>query len=172
MPGNYSIEVIGLEDVMRRISMLPKETQKNIVSDVGKYSVKVLEKAQAKYRYVSRAEAYGRQAGGMGWFSDAQRKFVMMQIRSGAIKIPYRRTGKLAHSWNVQFNPGAGLATITSTASHAPFVQGMLQSRHEAKVGWKRVVDIIAGELSFRSSKFRTVVMAAYQRAIRKLNLG
>ena len=166
MPDNISIEVIGLEDLMNRIKMLPTETQKLILDDVGEYSRKTLAELQAKYKYVSRKQAYG-----VSFFSAKQRAYVMAAIRRGDITIPYRRTGTLAGGWRVQ-RGSKDYATITNNVPYAPYVQGIMQSRHEKLVGWKRVVDIIAGELSFRSSKFRAVTMAAYQKAIRKLRLG
>ena len=167
MPANFSIEVVGLEDVLWRIKSLPAEAQKQIIEDVGTYSEKVLQEKQPAQKYVSRRRAYGKP-----FFTAKQRRYFFWALKEGIIDVPYHRTGKLGKGWKVKRDPRAGWATITNAVPYAPYVQGMVQSRHEKLGGWKRVVDIIAGELSFRSSKFRTAVMTATQKAIRKLKLG
>lgn len=165
--AKFSIQQIGLEDILSRIKSLPAEAQSQIVSDVGAYSEDVLAKKQPPEKYVSRKRAYGQT-----FQSDKQRRFFFWALRTGKISVPYNRTGKLAAGWKVRYNKSKGWATITNSVPYAPFVQGFNQSKHENLVGWKRVVDIIAGELSFRSSKFRAVCMAATQKAIRKMKLG
>jgi hypothetical protein len=163
----FSIEMQGLEQLISRISSLPKEAKEQVVADVGAYSEKVLEETQPNPRYVTRKRAYGRT-----FESDKQRRWFFAALREGRISVPYHRTGALGRGWKVSYQKSAGWATITNSVPYAPFVQGFDQSRHEKLVGWKRLVDIIAGELSFRSSKFRTTCMTAVQKAIRKLRLG
>jgi hypothetical protein len=162
----FSIEQIGLEDVLWRIKSLPAEAQAEIVHDVGVYSLDVLEKKQPKQKYVTRKRAYGK-----SFFTRKQQRYFFWALKEGIIDVPYKRTGTLGRSWSVKYG-GNSWATITNSAPYAPFVQGFDQSRHEKLVGWKKLVDIINGELSFRSSKFRKVVMDAVQKAIRKLKLG
>lgn len=163
------IQIIGLEGLLSRISSLPAEAQDQIIADVGDYAKEVLSEYPPQ-KYISRAQAYGQQAGGPGWFSDKQRRYVMAQINSGGIVIPYARTGQLGRSW-VLTHQGKSLV-ISNTAPSAPYVVGFAaQSRHEKAVGWKKVTEYL-DKLSFRSSKFRAVVMGAVQKAIRALRLG
>lgn len=162
-----SLEVIGLEAVLSRIKSLPNEAKAQIVADVGAYAEGVLAERQPDPKYVTRKAAYGK-----SFFTAKQQRYFFWALKNGVIDVPYNRTGTLSAGWKVRYNLGAGYATITNSVPYAPYVQGIMQSRHEKLVGWKRVVDIIAGELSFRSSKFRTVVMSAVQKAIRKLQLG
>ena len=163
----FSIEQIGLEDVIWRIKSLPPELQHQIITEVGEYAVKVLSEKQPPPRYVSRRRAYGK-----SFFTKKQQRYFFWALKNGIIDVPYKRTGRLAEGWSVQHGQGKGWATIVNSTPYAPFVQGFDQSRHEKLVGWKRLVDIVAGELSFRSSRFRKIVMDAVQKAIRKLNLG
>lgn len=170
MAQEFSIEQSGLEQLIPKIASLPDTAKKQIIDDVTEYSLGVLRGEQPKYKHVSRARAYGRQRGGMGWFSDKQRKYVMMMIRERKFNIPYRRTGKLASGW--QAKKTLSSVTFVNTTAYAPYVIGMVaQSRHEKMVGWKKVTETLR-KLSFLSAPFRKVCMTAVQKAIRKLKLG
>jgi hypothetical protein len=167
--SDQSNQVYGLDGLLSRISSLPKELQDEILADVSEYAMQILAE-YPQYRYISRAQAYGQQAGGLGWFSDAQRRYVMAAISEGKITIPYTRTGNLGASWTV--TRSGDKIVISNSAQYAPYVVGFAaQSRHEKSVGWKKITDTLQ-KLSFRSSKFRDVVMGAVMKAIRKLKLG
>jgi hypothetical protein len=170
MASKFSITVEGLEQLQHRITSLPDEAKAEILDSVSAYSIQVLRAEQPPYRYVSRARAYGRQKGGMGWFSDKQRRYVMAKIRRGEIHIPYGRTGKLARGWTAVRTKER--VTFGNKTVYAPYVIGFAaQSRHEKLVGWKMITDTLR-KLSFQSVSFRKVCMDAVQRAIRKLQLG
>lgn len=165
----FSMQVLGLEDVASRISSLPEACKDEILTDVGEYGLTII-RQYAPQNYVSRAQAYPDAPAGPGWFSDKQRKFVMAGLRDGTLSSPYRRTGGLAASWSFERSGTAGFWASDYPA--APFVMGFAaQSRHEKLVGWKKITDWL-GQLSFRSSKYREVVMGAVQKAMRKVKLG
>ena len=164
------ITIRGADQIMSRIRSLPDETRKQIYEDVGEYGLTVI-REYPKQRSVSRAQAYPNAPAGPGWFSDKQRKYVMAKIRRGDIKVPYSRTQTLANSWKATATKDD--LVFSNMQKYAPYVMGnAAQSNHEKLVGWKKIVDIIDGKLSFKSSKFRDVVMSATQSAIRKLKLG
>ena len=165
MTGDISVEIQGLESVMSRIRRLPDELKNQVLDDVSDYSLEVVREYPPQ-KYVTRRAAYGQT-----FFSDKQRKFFFAALRDGRISVPGVRTGALADAWSVQRNSSG--AVFSNTKSYAPYVMGAIgQSRHEKLVGWKKINEIIDRQLSFQSSKFRNVVQKAYQKAIRKLQLG
>ncbi len=161
---NPSIEIQGLEQVISRIRTLPDEAKKEVLTDVSEYSLGVLREEPAQ-KYVTRQAAYGKT-----FQSDRMRSWFFAALSSGQISVPYHRTGALSHSWNAKIS--ANEVIFSNAVPGASFVVGVQQSRHEQMVGWKKVTDQLAGPLSFLSSKFRAVVMDAYQKAIHKLQLG
>lgn len=164
MAGNLSIEVQGLEQVMHRIKSLPPEARDEVLHDGAEYSLTVL-RDEPPPKYVTRTAAYGQP-----FFTEKQRRWFFAALNSGEIDVPYHRTGGMKAGWGYQ-QMGYEVK-FTNSKPGAQFVMGAQQSRHEKLVGWKKVQDIIDGKLSFRSSKFRDVIMKAYQKAIRKLQLG
>ncbi len=58
----------------------------------------------------------------MEFKSERQRRFVMASIRSGAITVPYHRSGALGRSWVKQ--PLNGGMAIISRLAYAPYVVG------------------------------------------------
>ena len=168
----------GINQFMHRISSLPKVYQDEILDEMDDYGLEVLRK-YPKRKYVTRKQAYGKT-----WFNkhgdNRQRKWFMWAVSTD--QIPgwrmtkdgpvgqYKRSGKLGEAW--KSSRQGDEVHYTNQAPGAVWVMGEKQSRHEEMVGWKKASAIMAGALTFRSSKFRTAVQKAYQRAIRKLKLG
>jgi hypothetical protein len=162
------IEIIGLESVASRIASLPEELKSEVIADVAAYSLTVLgqQESETPQNYVTRKAAYG-----VTFFSAKQRGFFFAALNDGRISVPYRRRDQLGKAWSVEI--GSGYAVFKNTLEWATYVIGFAgQSRHERMVGWRNVKDFIDNKLSFRSSTFRNVVMAAVRKAIGKLRLG
>jgi len=159
------IEIQGLDAVVSRLRSLPDESRQAVLLDVAAHSLDVLRAEEAPKKYVTRKAAYGQT-----FQSDKQRRWFFASLRSGAIKVPYGRTGGMLAAWEAQV--GASEVVFTNKTPGAQYVIGDSQSRHEKMVGWKTIRQTLDGKLSFRSSKFRDVVMKALQRAIRRLQLG
>lgn len=81
-------------------------------------SVKVLRARLAKYP--------GKSTGTMTFVSDKQRRFFFAALRSGAIQVPYRRTGTLGRKWTskVTFTDDDVMGFVGNNAPYAPYVQG------------------------------------------------
>ena len=159
------VEMRGLEQVASRIKSLPPELSKDVIQEVGDYSLEVL-KEEPPNKYVTRKAAYGQT-----FFTERQRRWFFANLNSGGIQVPYHRTHNMANAWRFTASSDSGL--FRNAAKGAPYVYGeTTQSRHEKMVGWKTIKQFLDGPLSFRSSKFRDAVQRAYQKAIRKLNLG
>ena len=157
----------GIDQLMSRVGSLPKVYIDELIDEVGEYAVGVFTEKQPRYKYISRAQAYPNAPAGPGWFSERQRKYVMARIDDGSINIPYHRTGQMMAAWKLR--KGDDNFSLVNDAPGIQFVMGEQQSKHEEMVGWKKASVIIAGALTFRSSKFREAVNRAYQKAIRKL---
>lgn len=148
----------ALRQVTGRISSLPKEYQREVLTGISDYGLEVL-RTYPPEKYVTRKAAYG-----VSFFTEKQRRWF---FAVGIHRTPYRRTGRIGRSWRVIRSDDN--IRFTNNSPGIQYVMGDQQSRHEAKVGWKKASKIMAGELTFRSSKFRKAVAEAYQRAIRKL---
>ena len=163
MPG---IVIEGLTALLPKLRSLPSVLKEEVIKDVTDYSLEVLREEQPPQKYVTRKAAYGQT-----FQSDKQRRWFFAALDSGEINVPYRRTGQLAKSWQVSRSENG--AVFTNKAPGASYVMGSPgQSRHEKMVGWKQIGNIVERQLSGMSSKFRTVLATAYQKAIRKLRLG
>ena len=160
----------GIAQITSRISSLPDEYIAEVLEAIGDHALGVLKDSQPRYKYVSRAEAYPDAPAGPGWFSDRQRRYVMGAINRGEIVVPYHRTGEMAEAWI--FGKSENTYRLSNTTPGVEFVMGDQQARQPALVGWKKASAIVAGALTFRSSKFRKAVQSAYQRALRKVYLG
>jgi len=165
----------GIDQLASRISSLPPVYIEEVMDEVGDYAVGVMKDAQPKRKYVSRMAAYGKT-----WVSAKQRRFFMWAVSTG--KIPgwvmtkdgprgqYIRSGAMAEAWDINKTDDSFM--LTNPTAAAFWTMGDQQARQPAMVGWKKAAKIIAGALTFRSSKFRQAVEVAYQRALRKVKLG
>lgn len=134
---DFDFQVRGLQQVRQKIADLPIDGRRVAVEAMSDAIVEEL-RDLSPYTYVSRADAYPGAPAGPGWFSAAQRRYVMAAIARGDIQIPYRRTGKLSSGWKVE---RAGLnSQIVNDVPYAPYVQGTYtQSNHEFLVGHSAV---------------------------------
>ena len=164
MADKFTIEIEGLQQVMHRIKSLPDAARDQVLHDVSEYSLEVI-RDEPSQKYVTRTQAYGSP-----FSSDRQRRWFFASLADGSLNVPYHRTGKMSAGWEAH-QMGAQV-TFRNPTPGAQFVMGLQQSRHEKLVGWRKITDIVEKYLDFRNSKFRGIVMAAYQKTIRKLQLG
>jgi hypothetical protein len=80
----------------------------------------------------------------MKWVSDKQRRFVMSQIRSGAIQVPRVRTFDLYKNWKGKVNRSGSKGQLYNPLPYASYVHGD-QSQYwmHTRSGWPRVRDIL-----------------------------
>jgi hypothetical protein len=132
------IEVSDVERVYLALAELPPEMVDRGADAVLAYWHGVLSNPAnyAKYRYISRAQAYPNAPYKPGYFSARQWRYVMARIHSGEIT-PGRsqRTGTLARSWR-QIGKGES-AFLVNQAPYASYVVGDgEQARQPDLVGW------------------------------------
>ncbi len=164
MPGTgANIEIIGLKDVMSRIQSLPDATKAEILNDVANYAI------NSAFNETPPRVDHGPGGTPYQWNSDRQRR-AFFATKGFGRGIPTIRTGELKASWNYEI--GKDSVKFINQANYAQFVVGAdIQRGHKAD-GWNNMVAVWANNLTFRSSKFRAVVMSAVQQAIRKIKLG
>lgn len=155
------IAIEGAQQIAFDISRLPEEAQDEAANMVNKYLLNVF-KLYPTYKYVPFQKAYG------GWFSEKQRKYVMMQISKGVIKPgTSQRTQALAKGWKII---GEGRdSIIANEEKHAAYVMGDgEQARMPKMIGWKTMSKIIED----KQSKIDENATAGVKKAIKKLKLG
>lgn len=127
------IEVIGLEDVLKRLG----DAASPAVLAKGMHrAVAIVQKAVAVY-----PPASGRS---MGPFkSERQRRYVMVLVSTG--QIPYRRTGTLGRRWTTSVE-GSGVdivGRIGNNTTYGPYVMGNEGTQASYHVGtWPRAVEV------------------------------
>lgn len=89
----------------------------------------------------------GRQSTGpQQWKSERQRRWFFAALRSGQIRIPYRRTGTLGRGWTKHIKRGAKWpsATIGTHVAYAPYVQSKeRQAPMHARNRWSTAQDVV-----------------------------
>jgi len=160
--GFVAVDIIpSIDRVVAFIERLPPEIQDQVADEVAKLLVNIFQTEQATYRYVSRKDAYG-----VSFFSEAQRRKVMAMLRSGEIRVPYHRTQAMRRGWK---QIGSGVKSIV--ANETPGVEYVMgdneQSRHEAAVGWKTVGVVIKEH----NQRIDRVANATAQKVIDKAKL-
>ncbi len=92
----------------------------------------------------------------MQFVSERQRRFVMASIRSGAISVPYHRSGALGRSWVKQ--PLNGGMAIISRLAYAPYVVGDGEQAAYHRGTWD-TLDTMAAEIDDEVSQAATAAV-------------
>lgn len=160
MPSDFiGIDISGLEPIQKALLDLPDAAQDAAVDAASKYLLDVL-KTYPPPNYVTRKSAYGQT-----FFTTRQRKWFFAALDSGEIGVPYRRTQKLRNAWQ---QIGSGHQSILANEREgAAWVIGDNQSRHEARVGWKKASKVVEE----RMARVLEKAGAAVNKVIRKLGL-
>lgn len=160
MPDFIGIDISGLEPVQKALTALPDAAQDAAIDAASKYLIDALQTEQPSPNYVTRKAAYGQT-----FFSTRQRKWFFAALEEGEIAVPYRRTQKLRRGWK-QIDQGR-TSIIANETEGAGWVVGENQSRHEARVGWKKASQVVQERLPRMIEK----AQAAIEKIIKKLGL-
>jgi len=146
-------------DIAKKLKNLPDNIADEVIPGTAEY-LKKLFQAYPSYRYVSRKSAYG-----VTFFSERQRRWFFAALNSGALQIPYRRTQTMRKGWTVI--GGDRYALLANQTPYADLLMGDGQSRHAAKIGWKKMTTIIQEKAQYINKEIDTLV----KKAIKKLGL-
>jgi hypothetical protein len=127
-----------------------KQVYHQSVGDVAKFMIGKFQ-VYPPYRYVSRRQAYG-----VTFFTDRQRRWFFAALRSGELQIPYARTQRLRYGWrSTTYAPGQ--IRIVNDVPYTRYVQSKPeQSRMMRLIGWDTAEDTMdryegeIGRVAFR----------------------
>jgi hypothetical protein len=151
-----TIKIEGIEETLRALAAVDP---KSLATPIG---VAVAEEAR---NIISVAPSASRRK--QPFKTPQQRRFFFAGIKSGAITVPYRRTGQLGRKWMV--SPTANGAELTNAASYANLVQSQQEQAAYHRGTWKTDEDA-ARELE-SSGKAVEVATDIVQAAITKAGL-
>jgi len=108
------------------------------------------------------------------WVSDKQRRYVMMMIRRGEIKVPYQRTYKYRDAWKV-VKTERGYALVGTAAGkrgeYTKYVSGDAYGEHQARIHqgrWAGLRDAVEEALTRLPKEIADdIVMVARRRGYR-----
>ena len=130
------VSVDGIPAIQARLKTLLPALADAGTDSANVYMLNVL-RTYPKPKFVTRKSAYG-----VTFFTARQRRWFFAALGDGRLHIPYRRTQGIRNNWRVE---GEGRQSFI--ANDAPGVEYVmddkLQSRHEKKVGWIKVGDIL-----------------------------
>lgn len=155
------IDVQGILGLKDKFAKLPNAVQDAIVDEVSDYLLDVL-KLYPPPKYVTRKAAYGRT-----FFTSKQRKWFFWALDTGRINVPYHRTQGMREAWRkIGEGRNAIIANETQAAIYTMGVES--QSRHEQRVGWKTIRDI----LMERNKQIQRAANIGLKKGIKKAGLS
>lgn len=111
-----SVQIVGLEPLMAAVGRLAAGV---VLRDAMEVAVERVRTQIAIYPPPPSGHR-------MVWKSERQRRWFFAALRSGAIQVPYRRTGTLGRRWTTRVS-GSTLATLTgevgNVTAYGPWVQ-------------------------------------------------
>jgi hypothetical protein len=145
---NIRFQVRGIEKVKAYLKTVPYGTVRVAVRAIGTYLIGDGSHGLSHpdpYKYVSRKSAYG-----VTFFSEAQRRYVMAAIKRGDITPGQEnRTGASTSAWRmVETNGGYGMSLRNPTQGAYYTRDNEGQARQPAKVGWRKVVTVVAANIA------------------------
>lgn len=154
------IDIEGLDILQKQLKELPDAVKDAVGDDVAKYMLNVVQ-AYPPQRRVTRKQAYG-----VTFFSDRQRKWFFAALNQGLITVPYRRTQGFRRAWRIM---GEGIKSIiVNESKYGPFLMDdSRQSRMSAMIGWKKLNDLVKE----RAPKIQRIADAAIKNAFKKVGL-
>jgi hypothetical protein len=156
MSDFVGIDITDVEGVREALKELPDSVADNGVETVNDYLLDVF-RTYAQYQYISRKR--------IGWVSDKQRRYVMMQISKGNITVPYRRTQAMRLGWQT-IGSGQNQIIVNETPQ-AAFVMGDSQSLRFNLMGWDTAQERVSDRMDKIADKFEE----GANKAIKLLNL-
>lgn len=89
-----------------------------------------------------------------------QRRGFFAKLRSGAIRVPYRRSGDTLGRWSI--TPTSNGATLRNTSPHAGFMHAEKQAKYFQNSGWRSVKNV-ANEIQNDGTAGRMTEQAVQQ---------
>lgn len=151
------VSVEGLDPLIKGLDKMTPLHKEEAGNAIAKYLLNVLQ-AYPPEKRVTRKQAYG-----VTFFSDAQRRYFFWALENKVIVVPYRRTQTFRKLWKIL---GSGIdAIVVNDSPVGEILMGdNYQSRMSAKIGWKKVSQVVKE----REQKLDKIIEEAGKRAMRK----
>jgi len=153
MPGiRYTIR--GNEKVQAFLRSVPRGTIRTAIVGIVEYLIGNEQhglKHEPPYKYVSRAQAYGKVSDApAGYFSWAQFRYIMARISDGSIQPGQNnRTHETSQGYGSVETKGGYGASITNSTTGAYYTQSDTgQAAQPALVGWRKISKNIADNIN------------------------
>jgi hypothetical protein len=158
MSDFVGVDVSGIPEVQKMLASLPPAVQDAVVEDTADYLLNVLRTNPPEKR-VTRKEAYG-----VTFFSDKQRRFFFAALADGRINVPYQRTQGQSKGWR-KIGNGKNAMVVNETPGVIFTRDDERQSRLSKLIGWKTVSE----EIRDRADRIKQIIEGAAKRAIKKV---
>lgn len=160
MADFVGVEIDGIEELQAKLKQLPDAAKDEGADEAYKYLLNVMRQYPPQKR-VTRKQAYG-----VTFFSDKQRRFFFRALANGEISVPYKRSQVMKRSWR-KVGDGAR-AFLVNESDYAPFMyDDKKQSRMSRLIGWKTISQTIKEKTTEVVRRFD----AGVKKAIKRLNL-
>lgn len=141
---NVKFRVRGVEAVQAFLRSVPHGAVKVALEAFTEYVVGNDAhglKHNEPYRYITRKSAYG-----FSFFTDKQRRFFFWALKEGIIDPGSgKRTGETSAAWKAEPRNDGYRYTITNNTAGGYYTRDDKgQARQPAKVGWRKVSDVLA----------------------------
>lgn len=141
---NVRFKIRGVEAVQSFLATVPRGVLKVALEAFTAYIVGDSNhglKHNEPYKYVSRQSAYG-----VSFFTDKQRRWFFWALNTGQINPGSgERTGKTSDAWSYKASGNGYQYTIVNPTAGGYYTRDDYgQARQPAKVGWRKVSDVLA----------------------------
>ncbi|MCR4308377.1 MAG: hypothetical protein NUV80_07550 [Candidatus Berkelbacteria bacterium] len=138
-------KIRGVKEVQKYLKTLPRGAMRTALDAIARWLIGDSQSGLAHpepYKYVSRKSAYG-----FSFFTDKQRRWFFWALSEGIINPGQNnRTGKSTNAWTykpTETNKGYSYRLINDTAGAYFTRDDYGQARQPAKVGWKKVSEVV-----------------------------
>ena len=155
-------ETENIPEVREKLKLIGGvQPRREMSHEVAKFMRTELQK-YPPVRRVTRKQAYG-----VTFFSDRQRRWFFANLNSGDLKLPYRRTGQYRQGWKVMPFGQSNYIVVNDSPIGKYLQDSETQSRMARLIGWETWQMI----LQRQSDKIRHIANGVYDRWIRRLGL-
>lgn len=161
--ATIGVEILGMESLLALLVEVDSpRVRMDMMQSVAKFVRGKLQRYPPQ-RYVSRKQAYG-----VTFFSDRQRRWFFAALANGELDIPYQRTNRLSNSWRIMTYRQEDVL-ILSDVAYGPYVQDPAeQCNMHRLIGWQ-TTDKIMGESEGPAAQ---IAQETYNRVMKRMARG
>lgn len=151
------VKVRGLEDVIKFIESVPRGTRGDAIQAIAEYIIG--DDRHGLKHYPAYKKVTRRQAFGIPFFSEKQRRWFFWALKSGRLTLPYKRTNKLKNAWRITGDRWRPVIRNDMPYAHHVMSDDR-QSRMQKKIGWRTMGKNIQDNMKGAIQKANQVIQA------------